>query len=909
MAKKIILLSDGTGNSAGKVWRTNVWRVFELLDLKGSGQIAAYDDGVGSSSFKPLALLGGVFGWGLKRNVLSLYKFLCRNYMSAEDYAARGDEDPKHDQIYGFGFSRGAFTMRVVIGLVLDQGLVKFANESELDSQARKAYRAYQHRRYSRGNLQFLFRLVRILIDKTTYRPRQRSIKEIEFLGLWDTVSAYGLPIDEMTRGVSQWLWPLELPSKRFNRNRIKRARHALSVDDERATFHPVLWNENAANTKPAGTPRLTKDEQLLQVWFVGVHANVGGGYPDDSLANVSLAWMLAEASQSGLRFKEFPGDDPDALLRVDSAKDKDGRLYDSRSGLGGYYRYSPRKISDLYDAMPQKPGSAAPVPKIHDTVFGRIKVGAHPYAPIGLPGSYEVVRSGDITVDEATYLASPFQSDIIPNATPPAEGDLASMRHDAQQEVWNTVWRRRGIYFLTVFASVHLAVYPLYRDSYAFEEHRTPLRMISNFIRMLGSFLPPVASNWLDPYARDPPWFLLSASLVVFLTWTSVKLRGSINDRMRAIWTEFLPGTTRPPKPAPSVNWLRLLLGWLFVAILVYLAFYPTFMNVRFLNGLLLPSHTAHVALLNYIAQPVHFIIWAFLILRYMPARLVQWLRTRTLYKSGYRLFRYGLAPFVSALGILFGVIAFGSHIHFSMRDSFGGICEPLKGTEAALKAEPNQGFESYDDRTRKRAEAVLKGMPNQDLEASDDRKLKREAIFDSSPNAPGNPLCFSTGVFVSADKRYRITVTRLPDLGPSTALGKWSFWGEESFMGGQPVSRMSTPKGIVLALLFPIRRNLGRPWGSLIFRIGKAGLDEEFVDRAPPEQNENLVIPDDADRHAVPDKAEAFSRILQPRRDGELFAYLNAPVLGIWRMESLIRNKLIGNAGVSRIDVEIVD
>ena len=67
---------------------------------------------------------------------------------------------------------------------------------------------------------------------------------------------------------------------------------------------------------------------------------------------------------------------------------------------------------------------------------------------------------------------------------------------------------------------------------------------------------------------------------------------------------------------------------------------------------------------------------------------------------------------------------------------------------------------------------------MPNQDLEASDDRKLKREAIFDSSPNVPGNPLCFSTGVFVSADKRYRITVTRLPDLGPSTALGKWSFW-----------------------------------------------------------------------------------------------------------------------------------
>src|SRR4030081_774491 len=100
MAKKIVLLSDGTGNSAGKVWRTNVWRVFEALELKGSDQIAIYDDGVGTSSFKPLAVLGGVFGYGLKRNVINLYKFLSRNYVDG-------------DRIYGFGFSRGAFTMRV----------------------------------------------------------------------------------------------------------------------------------------------------------------------------------------------------------------------------------------------------------------------------------------------------------------------------------------------------------------------------------------------------------------------------------------------------------------------------------------------------------------------------------------------------------------------------------------------------------------------------------------------------------------------------------------------------------------------------------------------------------------------------------------------------------------------------
>src|SRR5437763_3255107 len=125
--KRILLLSDGTGNSAAKVWRTNVWRVFELLDLTGPDQVAKYDDGVGTSSFKPLAILGGAFGWGLKRNVLDIYKFLCANYQEG-------------DEVYAFGFSRGAYTIRVVLGLALDQGLVKGATDAELYEKAKMAY-------------------------------------------------------------------------------------------------------------------------------------------------------------------------------------------------------------------------------------------------------------------------------------------------------------------------------------------------------------------------------------------------------------------------------------------------------------------------------------------------------------------------------------------------------------------------------------------------------------------------------------------------------------------------------------------------------------------------------------------------------------------------------------------------
>ncbi len=257
--KRIILLSDGTGNSASKVWKLNVWRVFESLDLRGSEQVAFYDDGVGKSSFKPLAILGGVFGWGLKRNVLDIYKFLCLNY-------------EKGDQIFAFGFSRGAFTIRVLIGLVLSQNLVTGATDAEVYRNAKMAYRAYRREKFHTIlQIESLFRFVRdaflFLFGARYDKDKNTEVKEIEFLGLWDTVAAYGLPVDEMARGVSQWIWPLELPNRMFD-TRILRACHALSLDDERTTFHPVLWNENGV---PPGV--------LTQVWFAGVHSNVGGGY------------------------------------------------------------------------------------------------------------------------------------------------------------------------------------------------------------------------------------------------------------------------------------------------------------------------------------------------------------------------------------------------------------------------------------------------------------------------------------------------------------------------------------------------------------------------------------------------------------------------------------------------------
>jgi len=143
MPKNIVLFSDGTGNSSAKLFKTNVWRLYEATDLRRPDQIAYYDDGVGTSPFKPYALLGGALGLGLKRNVKHIYAFLCRNYEAG-------------DRIYAFGFSRGAFTIRILIGLVHNQGLASAATESELWRLVEARWRAYRKHasiRYEEGTL------------------------------------------------------------------------------------------------------------------------------------------------------------------------------------------------------------------------------------------------------------------------------------------------------------------------------------------------------------------------------------------------------------------------------------------------------------------------------------------------------------------------------------------------------------------------------------------------------------------------------------------------------------------------------------------------------------------------------------------------------------------------------------
>ncbi len=852
MARKIILLSDGTGNSAGKVWRTNVWRTFESLDLSNSNQLAFYDDGVGTSSFKPLAIIGGAFGYGLKRNVIDLYKFVCRNYRSGSDYRreqqgnSSGGDHVKDDEIYGFGFSRGAFTIRIVAGLIADQGLVRYATEQELDRKAVEAYRAYRAKHFhSVWEIERIGRAIRSIFVSAVHDETERPVRSIRFLGLWDTVAAYGLPVDEWTRGISKWIWPLELPGRQLN-SKVERACHAVCLDDERTTFQPVLWDESL-QPDPLADSWPTELQRISQVWFAGVHSNVGGGYPDDSLAQVPLTWMMHEAAKTGLKFKQPPKAALDAVSVAEAASDKDGRLYDSRSGLGGYYRYGPRKVHDLcHMRLSRNPDDKVEIelPKIHESVFGRIEVGAHLYAPIGLPREYAVVSStGEV------------------NRRRPGVGEIDARRDircKGQEQVWNLVWKRRVIYFLTVFASLYLFLYPLYKVSFPSDELETPLRPISDAIRLSSVFLPSGASRWVNAYARDPGWFLIAVSWVAILIIYGSALGGQITDRMRRVWNQaFLERPDKAVAQSASHKFnLRQIFHFAFVILLCYVLFYPMFAKLG-ADALLLPKE-AQVAFARYTAQPVRFLISVYLLVHLIPESIVYRLRTWAPYQWFLRTVKLKAAPAVFAALTLWYGFAFVSHYLFDMRDAIGGFCED-KPSPAVLDVCPGNAPASASC-----------GSQQFDFDFSHPSSLPRS-----------QRLCQSTGIMLERGRSYLVSVNR------GASNGEWKFWNENSHIYGQAIDDLPKWKRAVMLLLYPLRRSFDRPWGSVIARFGPTGNEESFMDPAP-----------------VRKPPESLSEVMTPKKDGQLFFYLNLPVIGIWGIEPVVANWL-GNEGEAHITV----
>jgi uncharacterized protein (DUF2235 family) len=363
--KNIVICSDGTGNTAIKGRGTNVFKIFESVDLnshrfdpKLPPQVAIYDDGVGTESFKLLKILGGAFGYGLSRNVRQLYKELCRIY------------DPR-DRIYLFGFSRGAFTVRTLAGMITTCGIIDAAkqkNADEFEAAVRRAYRVYRSR--YRTDLVKIFRGEpdRSVIEAFRSQYCHQG-ERIAFIGVWDTVDAVGLPM-KIANVINKSIYQFKFPNLELSAS-VDHAAHALAVDDERQSFHPLLWDESK--------PRKNPQQILEQVWFAGAHSNVGGGYPKQGMSLVALDWIMSRAEYAGLRLVA-----EDRRYYHEHAN-VDDKLYNPRSGIGTFYRWLPRDISQVCS-------TSGVQPVLHLSVVERIAHGTDDYCPGNLPPNALVV-------------------------------------------------------------------------------------------------------------------------------------------------------------------------------------------------------------------------------------------------------------------------------------------------------------------------------------------------------------------------------------------------------------------------------------------------------------------------------------------------------------------------------------
>jgi uncharacterized protein (DUF2235 family) len=269
--KRIIICSDGTWNKPGNtengfVVRSNVQKIFEVI-AKSDGDIAQikhYDTGVATVGTSIARAIDGAMGIGLENNIINAYKFIVWNYEPG-------------DELYLFGFSRGAYTVRSLAGLIRRCGILK--NQDLILIQ--EAYHIYRDRSQERR----LERSINFTAKNSFPNP------QIKFLGVWDTVGALGIPQTSfrMWNKKKYKFHDLTLSSI------IKHAYHAMAVDEHRSLFDVNLWRQS----KRAYENNL--EQFVEQRWFAGVHCEVGGGYHEEQLSDLPLLWMISKAQQTGL--------------------------------------------------------------------------------------------------------------------------------------------------------------------------------------------------------------------------------------------------------------------------------------------------------------------------------------------------------------------------------------------------------------------------------------------------------------------------------------------------------------------------------------------------------------------------------------------------------------------------------
>ena len=278
--KRLVFNFDGTWNRLDAVCPTNVVLTAESIlpiDPSGVAQLNYYDQGVGTD--RGDRLRGGVFGRGLTRNLTDAYRNLVFNYTPG-------------DEIFIFGFSRGAFSARSFAGLIRNSGIVRREHAGKT-FRAVELYRSRKPGDAPSGREAAEFR------EAYAHPPAQ-----IAYLGVWDTVGALGIP---NYYSIARF----------FNRKHafhdcslsssVRSARHAVAIDETRRTFEPTLWDNFEQLNRERGKDPAADDAPYQQKWFSGVHSAVGGGTPSRGLSDHALEWVWEGARRAGLALDSSP--------------------------------------------------------------------------------------------------------------------------------------------------------------------------------------------------------------------------------------------------------------------------------------------------------------------------------------------------------------------------------------------------------------------------------------------------------------------------------------------------------------------------------------------------------------------------------------------------------------------------
>lgn len=333
MPKNVVICYDGTGNEYG-VNNTNVVKTFQAILRNGKDQVAFYDPGVGTFSFLGEAvgrrlgkIMGRAFGYGLVQNLEDGYEYLMNHWEEG-------------DRLFIFGFSRGAFQARALAGMLHRFGLLE-RGSNNLIHYVSTMYNQISTYRFRRG-------ATRPTVQKGFKNTFSRVCKP-HCVGVWDTVASLG------------WFYGHRFFDAKINDD-IGYGFHAMAIDERRRKFPVMPWDNRVGE----------RADTVQQVWFAGVHSDVGGYYIEHGLSDIALEWMLGKAEGCGLLLKEDWRSEvaPKVLSRADD------EMHDSYEGGWRLWRPVHRSI----------PHGA----KVHKSVKARMTASA--YNPPNLPKNVQWV-------------------------------------------------------------------------------------------------------------------------------------------------------------------------------------------------------------------------------------------------------------------------------------------------------------------------------------------------------------------------------------------------------------------------------------------------------------------------------------------------------------------------------------